>query len=31
LPLVITQENTQMPLINCTEVYANETARISAQ
>lgn len=30
LPLVVTQKDTQIPIINCTEIYANETARISA-
>ena len=30
LPLVVTQKDTQIPIINCTEIYANETARLSA-
>lgn len=30
LPLVITQEDTDIPLVNCTEIYANETARLSS-
>jgi len=29
LPLVIKQSDTPVPLINCTEIYANETARLS--
>ena len=29
LPLVIKQEDTQVPIINCTEIYANETAKLS--
>lgn len=29
LPLVIKQEDTQVPIVNCTETYANETARLS--
>lgn len=30
LPLVISQKDTDVPLINCTEIYANETARLSS-
>lgn len=30
LPLVITQKDTQIPLINCTEIYANEAAKLSS-
>ncbi len=30
LPLVIKQADTAIPLINCTEIYANETARLSS-
>lgn len=30
LPLVIKQEDTQIRLVNCTELYANETARLSS-
>lgn len=30
LPLVISQKDTTVPLVNCTEIYANETARLSA-
>jgi aspartate racemase len=30
LPLVITQKDTHLPLVNCTEIYANETARLSS-
>jgi len=30
LPLVIKQEDTDLPLVNCTEIYANETARLSS-
>lgn len=29
LPLVISQSDTDVPLVNCTEIYANETARLS--
>lgn len=29
LPLVINQKDTTIPLINCTEIYANEGARLS--
>ena len=29
LPLVIKQEDSQVPIVNCTETYANETARMS--
>lgn len=29
LPLVISQKDTSVPLINCTEIYANEAARLS--
>lgn len=31
LPLVIGQKDTDVPLINCTETYANETAKMSAE
>lgn len=31
LPLVISQEDTQVPIVNCTEIYANETARQSIE
>jgi len=31
LPLVIKQISTSTPLVNCTKVYANETARLSAE
>ena len=27
--LVIKQEDAEVPIVNCTETYANETARIS--
>ncbi len=30
LPLVISQKDTDVPLVNCTETYANETARLSS-
>lgn len=30
LPLVITQKDTEMPLINCTKIYAYETAKLSS-
>lgn len=30
LPLVINQDDTTTPLINCTETYANQTAKLSA-
>jgi aspartate/glutamate racemase len=30
LPLVFEQEDTPTQLINCTEIYANETARLSS-
>jgi aspartate/glutamate racemase len=30
LPLVITQTDTEVPLINCPQVYANETALVSS-
>lgn len=30
LPLIIKQDDTQIPLVNCTEIYANETARLSS-
>jgi len=30
LPLIINQKDTEIPLINCTEIYANEIAQISA-
>jgi len=30
LPLVIKQKDTEVPLINCTEIYANETAKLSS-
>jgi len=29
LPLVIKQEDTAVPIVNCTEIYANETAKMS--
>lgn len=29
LPLIISQRDTDVPLINCTEIYANETAKRS--
>ena len=31
LPLVIDQRDTEIPLINCTETYANETAKMSVE
>lgn len=30
LPLIIGQKNTRVPLVNCTEIYANEAAGLSA-
>ena len=30
LPLIIKQEDTHVPLVNCTVVYANETARFAS-
>jgi len=31
LPLVIKQSDTDIPIINCTEIYANETAKLSME